>query len=665
MTSLTEQLFQLNNWTLRAKVNLTVGMIFLTVITLVTTYTVIRENDRLLEIAEVQTKDLTTLYFDSLNTMMLTGTMEQRNILRKKILARPEVIDARVLRGQPVIQQFGPGLATEVALDEMDRAALNGKEISLIETRDGQRVWTVITPFFATESTRGVNCLQCHNVPSGSINGAIRVSFSLSHIDETVRREMWLSIAVNLAFFTLGLILVNLLMRTWIITPLSRLSSVVSKRATGDIDIRSDISSHDEIGHLGQAFNKMADNVNAVTEREHNAAEDLRTKVNMLLEVINKVSEGEYDVEVGFSGDDAIGDLAINLQLMITYIKNSIDEKHDAVDLLEKKVATMLKSVTRAADGDLTGHVDRFDSDAIGKLGQGIQEMTTNLNVLVSQVQKSGIQVASSATEIAATAKQQEVTVAEQAATTSQISTTATEISATSKELENTMEEVANVAEGTAAYALSGQEGLKRMENTMSQVVEASSSIASKLEILNEKASNINTVVTTINKVADQTNLLSLNAAIEAEKAGEYGFGFSVVAKEIRRLADQTAVATLDIEQMVKEMQSAVSAGVMSMEKFSQQVKVSVNDVIKVSSELAQIIEQVQTLTPRFESVHQSMHFQTQGAEQINHAMMQLNESAQQTVDSLRQSNSAIEKLNDAASNLQHGVTKFKVTKES
>ena len=82
-----------------------------------------------------------------------------------------------------------------------------------------------------------------------------------------------------------------------------------------------------------------------------------------------------------------------------------------------------------------------------------------------------------------------------------------------------------------------------------------------KLEVLNEKASNINQVVTTITKVADQTNLLSLNAAIEAEKAGEHGRGFAVVATEIRRLADQTAIASYDIEQLVKEMQSAVSAG--------------------------------------------------------------------------------------------------------
>ena len=174
---------------------------------------------------------------------------------------------------------------------------------------------------------------------------------------------------------------------------------------------------------------------------------------------------------------------------------------------------------------------------------------------------------------------------------------------------------------------------------------------------------SINSVVTTITKVADQTNLLSLNAAIEAEKAGEYGLGFSVVANEIRRLADQTAVATLDIEQMVKEMQSAVSAGVLSMEKFSVQVRNSAEDVSEVSAQLAQIIDEVQTLTPRFESVQEGMHFQSQGAQQIKTAMMQLSESAQQTVDSIRHSNAAIDQLNDAAQSMQSSVSKLRVSK--
>src|SRR3979409_1551642 len=129
------------------------------------------------------------------------------------------------------------------------------------------------------------------------------------------------------------------------------------------------------------------------------------------------------------------------------------------------------------------------------------------------------------------------------------------------------------------------------MEGHTRDVMDAAGTINAKLTVLSEKAGNISQVVTTITKVADQTNLLSLNAAIEAEKAGEYGRGFAVVATEIRRLADQTAAATYDIEQMVKEMQSAVSAGVMGMDKFSEEVRRGVEVVGQVSEELAQIIE--------------------------------------------------------------------------
>ena len=104
----------------------------------------------------------------------------------------------------------------------------------------------------------------------------------------------------------------------------------------------------------------------------------------------------------------------------------------------------------------------------------------------------------------------------------------------------------------------------------------------------------------TITKVADQTSLLSLNAAIEAEKAGEYGAGFAVVAREIRRLANQTAVATLEIEQIVKDMQSAVSIGVMEMDKFNKSVGDSADRVSKIGDQVAKVIQQVQSLPPRW-----------------------------------------------------------------
>jgi methyl-accepting chemotaxis protein WspA len=361
-------------------------------------------------------------------------------------------------------------------------------------------------------------------------------------------------------------------------------------------------------------------------------------------------------------GDDAISNVSNTFRIMTEALQEAIEREQKATEALKDKINQMLEVVTKAAEGDLTGHMEEtLGDEPIDQLIRDTQRMVENLNSLVAQVQQSGIQVNSSATEIAATAKQQEATVSEQAASTNEIMATVTEISATSKELVKTMEEISQVAENTARSAETGQGALTKMEETMRQMRTATDNITSKLAVLSEKAGNINTVVTTINKVADQTNLLSLNAAIEAEKAGEYGRGFAVVATEIRRLADQTAVATWDIEQMVKEMQSAVSAGVMGMDKFSEEVSRGVNEIGQVGGQLGQIIDDVQTLTPRFESVTEGMQSQSLGGEQISESMIQLNETAQQTAESLRQSNASIQQLKEAANGLQKAVSIFRV----
>src|ERR1700676_1802117 len=283
------------------------------------------------------------------------------------------------------------------------------------------------------------------------------------------------------------------------------------------------------------------------------------------------------------------------------------------------------------------------------------------INWLIAQVRRSALQVASSVTEIAATAKEHQAASAETASATSEIGATSKEIAATSKVLLKTINDVTEGAEQTANMAGTGQNGLARMEATMRQVMEAGGAVNAKLGVLNEKASNINQVVTTITKVADQTNLLSLNAAIEAEKAGEHGRGFAVVATEIRRLADQTAIASYDIEQLVKEMQSAVSAGVMGMDKFSEEVRRGVTEVEQVSEQLAQIIGQVQALTPQFEAVNEGMQSQSTGAQRISEAFAQLTESAQQTLDSPHQSSVVMDQLNPTANDLRTSVSGFEL----
>ncbi len=329
---------------------------------------------------------------------------------------------------------------------------------------------------------------------------------------------------------------------------------------------------------------------------------------------------------------------------------------------ITKPFDDIVEVADQIAEGDLTANVAAVErTDEIGGLLRALNRMVRSLTDLVSQVQKSGLQVNTSVNQISVTGKQQQTTANEIASTATEIGATAKEISATSLELVNMMKDATAVAEDTASLATKGQEGLTRMRETMTQLTDAAGIIQSKLGVLNEKAANINQVVTAITKIADRTNLLSLNAAIEAEKAGEYGRGFSVVATEIRRLADQTAVATYDIEQMVKEMQAAVSAGTLGMNQTAEDIRSGVKEVQAVGAQLAQIIQQVQALAPRFELVNSGMQSQATGGQQISDSLSQLTKAVQQTAQSLEQSNQAIEQLKSTAYALREGVARFKL----
>ncbi|WP_298187655.1 methyl-accepting chemotaxis protein [uncultured Pseudomonas sp.] len=328
---------------------------------------------------------------------------------------------------------------------------------------------------------------------------------------------------------------------------------------------------------------------------------------------------------------------------------------------ISRPIDAVVETFKLLGSGDLSARLDMGRRDEFNAIEQGFNSMAGELKTLVAQAQRSAVQMTTSITEIAATSRQQQATATETAATTTEIGATSREIAATSRDLVRTMSEVSGTAEHTSVLAGSGQLGLARMEDVMRHVVGAADVVNAKLAILNEKAGNINHVVTTIVKVADQTNLLSLNAAIEAEKAGEYGRGFAVVATQVRRLADQTAVATYDIEQMVREIQSAVSAGVMGMDKFSEEVRRGNSEMTQVGDQLSQIIHQVQALAPRVQMMDEGMQAQATGAEQINQALVQLSEASGQTVDSLRQAGAAIDELNQVAGSLRSGVSRFKV----
>lgn len=350
---------------------------------------------------------------------------------------------------------------------------------------------------------------------------------------------------------------------------------------------------------------------------------------------------------------------------------------------ISKKLSRPLNIITKAAEqialGNLKSAAEIYTDDWIKyqeviekssakkynlkneiiRLFVSINKMTSNLYNLVEQVQKSGIQVSSSANEITASSRELEANASEQAASTKEVSATSTQISQTSSQLTDSIQKINVKAEHTLDNAHKASTSLNNLNKALHSLNKSTQSITAKLSVINERANKISSVVTAINKISEQTNLLSFNAAIEAEKAGEYGKGFSVVAREISRLADQTAVATDDIEKMVREMQSSVSSGVMEMDKFSDEVRKGAGLIYSVAEQLTVVIDEVNEFAPSFNDFALGMEQQNEAASQISETMSQLAGASEQSKEALAEFRKASLQLNDAVIGLQKEVRKF------
>lgn len=327
-----------------------------------------------------------------------------------------------------------------------------------------------------------------------------------------------------------------------------------------------------------------------------------------------------------------------------------------------RRVQSAAEAADRIARGDLTqGLVETKSLDETGQLVRSMGVMDESLNGLVGSVNEATVRLGATASEIAATSREQESASATFGSAASQIAAAVKEISATGKALVRTMAAVTeNVAE-TARAADAGSAGVAGIETVMRSLEQATTGIAERLASIDERSKRINAVITTITQVADRTNILSINAAIEAEKAGRSGAGFIVIAHEIRRLADETAAGTLDIEKIVGQMREAVSSGVAEMERFTGQVRRGVGEVASAGARLTDIIARVKRSGESFERVDEAIQAQAVGAQQISDAMGSLTGNAQQSSEAARAFAEASADLRSATLVLKEAVARFRL----
>ena len=324
-------------------------------------------------------------------------------------------------------------------------------------------------------------------------------------------------------------------------------------------------------------------------------------------------------------------------------------------------VVATAAALDAVAAGDLESGIPVEGDGEAGRLGAAAAGMAETLRESLRRVQFSAARLSSEETEVSTALSRQERAVRGFSGSVADVAGAVNLIAANADHLLGATANVTIAAREATRFALEGRAGLDSMSESMRELEEAMTAFTRKLATIRQRAGGITTVVTTIAKVAEQTNLLSVNATIEAEKAGEAGRGFRIVAQEIRRLADQTALATKDIERMVRDMQSAVSSGTMEMDRFRAEVSERIARVTQVGEQLARIVAPVESVTRSLEQLHDGMETQSSGARQVRESMERLRGEAGQSATTTESFARSIDGFRHAIVDLNDEAARFRI----
>jgi methyl-accepting chemotaxis protein len=319
-----------------------------------------------------------------------------------------------------------------------------------------------------------------------------------------------------------------------------------------------------------------------------------------------------------------------------------------------------LKDVAEG-DGDLTKHIAVTHQDEVGELGTWLNKFLLKLQQMVAEIVSSTDNIAAASHELAANATEMTRSANSQRQEILGVATAMQEMAATVVEVSNNSNQAAETAKKSEAMARTGGDTVRGTVDTIRVLAADTRDTSQKILELGKASDQIGKIIGVIDDIADQTNLLALNAAIEAARAGEQGRGFAVVADEVRKLAERTSQATKEITTMVNTIQSETKQAVDAMNNSSLQVEIGVKNALEAGAALDKIIEgasQVQTIIVQIAT---AAHEQSSTTDQVTLNMDQIARMVEQSAAGAEESGRAVHDLSDQARHLQSLVGQFKV----
>ena len=390
-------------------------------------------------------------------------------------------------------------------------------------------------------------------------------------------------------------------------------------------------------------------------EATHQAEKQITDYAAANDENIDKAQK-ELDADEQRAINISIAIVAISLVvvlIMVTLLIRSIKRPLTQIQTLVDDIAQ--------GEGDLTKRLTYSGNDELGAICGSFNQFIEKLRSIISQVAESAVQVASASNQLHSTAEQIATGAEEVAAQTGTVATASEEMSATSGDIAQNCLMAAETSNRTSETARSGANVVQETINGMERIASRVRGAATSVESLGARSDQIGAIVGTIEDIADQTNLLALNAAIEAARAGEQGRGFAVVADEVRALAERTTRATREIGEMIKAIQNETKGAVTAMEEGVREVEKGTESSIKSGQALEQILEQINDVTMQVNQIATAAEEQTATTSEITSNISQITDVVHSTSRGASETAAASSQLSREAEHLQQLVGQFKL----
>ena len=420
--------------------------------------------------------------------------------------------------------------------------------------------------------------------------------------------------------------------------------------------LRSLLADHEK--NFADAIHKSA-NLIAARSAYNQATDQLLALVEEIEESGDAAVEGKADEVLKVKSEANWTILATLIIGLIVAVVITIYSNRAIVNPI-RRVANKLEEIG-SQGGDLTVQLPVKGNDELALLAKGFNQFVVKIHGIVNEVRMATEQMATAANQLTSISKNVTEEVTQQQNETDQVARAISEMSSAVQEVARS---ATNTAQATADADKDAEAGKRVVTETIEAIRRTAKQVDRSTEVINQlslTSENIGSVVEVIRSIAEQTNLLALNAAIEAARAGEQGRGFAVVADEVRNLANRTQESTEEIQRTVEQLQQGASSASKEMEQGRVEADMSVEQTMKAGASLDNINNGIATITDMSAQIASAVEEQSAVAHEINRSVSEIRTISDNTANGVKQINDATQSLNRLSGHLSHLVGQFRV----